>query len=115
MDSFIVKNINESMEEEISKLVAVDRISFSKIVKSKFIRKNLQNYKSTRLRKNVPRSENTIKAIFMQTYKTKKNELIAMIKTKLENGSRFSITMDEWTGCNNKRYLNVNLHDTFVT
>ena len=27
-----------------------------------------------------------------------------------QSGTRFSITIDEWTSCNSKRYLNVKLH-----
>ena len=27
-----------------------------------------------------------------------------------QSGTRFSITVDEWTSCNSKRYLNVTLH-----
>jgi hypothetical protein len=38
------------------------------------------------------------------------------LKERRERGERFSLTIDEWTGQNNKRFLNINIHksDTSV-
>jgi hypothetical protein len=48
--------------------------------------------------------------IILDFYKEMKNNHILEIKKQLENRNKYSLTLDEWTSCGNKRYFNINIH-----
>lgn len=100
--SFIKK---ESIEEIVSKLAAVDGFSINAIAKSEYIRKTLSD-KGMILPKNPSHVMNMVKS----QYHIAKQGVVKEMAMQIQGGSRFSISMDEYTSINNRRYFNLNVH-----
>ena len=86
-------------------MIAKDGLPFNILITSKDIRAGL-----TAKRFDVPFSGVTIR----EKVKDYASKIERQIKDDLierrQQGERFSLTVDEWTGENNKRYANVNVH-----
>ncbi len=106
LENFLTK---KSMEEEISKLAASDGFSFNSIANSTFLQSSLQLQKS-KYDKPPPTSSNGVKNMVMNFYTTKKMNLVCHFKEQLAQGIRYSLTLDEYTSIQNKRYMNINVH-----
>ena len=94
-----------SMEELLAKCAAYDGFSIHAMRYSSAIAEFItkRDYK-------IPRSEKTIKKLIIGFSKEKKLELKDKFMRMAQSGARFSITIDEWTSCNSKRYLNATLN-----
>lgn len=95
----------DSSEDMISMLAALDGLSFFRICTSKTIRKlfNKSGYK-------LPESPHTIKKIVITRSNQLKAELTEELNLLKSSGIKFTITLDEWTSSQNVRYMNVNIH-----
>ena len=43
-------------------------------------------------------------------HENKKEDLVKYLKSEIEKGTRFSITLEEYTSLQNRRYMNINIH-----
>ena len=102
MFSFVSR---ESLNEIIAKCAAKDGLSFSTIVKSEAI----QGYVKNRNYK-MPTSSSTVQKYVVEFFEEKKAETKKSIERQLNQGEKFTITVDEWTDLVMRRYLNVTLH-----
>ena len=97
--------VKQDIEKTVSKLSTVDGFSINAITKSEFIRKLLSE-KGMVLPKNPSHVMNMIK----EQYDLAKQSVILEIRTEICSGSRFSVSLEEYTSVRNRRYLNINLH-----
>lgn len=95
-------NKMEDMGEVVSKLATIDGLSIRTITRSSFIRESML------LRKmHLPKTERDIQKLIVNQFLKVKNETKYNIEYKLNEKSRFSLVMDEWTSLKNRRYLNI--------
>ncbi|XP_077299726.1 uncharacterized protein LOC143920672 isoform X3 [Arctopsyche grandis] len=97
----------ETLPELLAKCVAHDGFSIKDIVNSTALKEffNKRGYQ-------MPQNPLTVKTMILEFYNQRKLELRDELLKFKESGSRFSISVDEWTDLNHRRYLNVTLHDT---
>ncbi|KAL0859841.1 hypothetical protein ABMA27_010181 [Loxostege sticticalis] len=95
----------KSLSEIISRLAAEDGLTIRAITKSKFIRESItqRGYK-------MPKNETEIMKIILNYYEEKKAEMIQKFKNLVASGTRFSLSVDEWTSVRNRRYFNLCLY-----
>ena len=95
----------ESLNEILAKCAAIDGFSINSIKHSSAINGFVlsRGYQ-------MPKCGNTIMSHIINFHNQKKNELAQELLRCKNNRQRFSITTDEWTGRNVKRYLNITLH-----
>lgn len=96
---------NPDLGEILSKFAAQDGFSFHAIIESE----GIQDY----IRKpgmKMPKSSGTLAKLITEFYKSKKAETIDKIKVLMKDGAMFSISLDEWTDCQMRKYLNITLH-----
>ncbi|CAG7825670.1 unnamed protein product, partial [Allacma fusca] len=94
------------MDSTISELVSKDGISFRTIAKSSALRRLFKSEFG-----NLPKCHTAIRRRFMAYGEQIQTEKIAQIQKYLAGGGKYSLTIDEWTAKNNRRYLNINIHD----
>ena len=87
-----------SIQELVSRAVIQDRTSMNALTTS-----IVAKYAGMFLKVKVPTSGNTIRSYILRFYQIKRRELKNHIKTLKNNGSRFSITTDEWSDMVSKR------------
>ena len=96
-----------SIKQVISEQVAVYGLSFNQIAQNKPL---LRAFAADGYE--IPSSGNQVKNIVIKHHE----ELVEKMKQKFislkQSNKRFSITFDETTTCNNKRYMNINVHST---
>lgn len=83
-----------NLNEEVARLAAKDGFSVNGITKSEFIRQS-----------RLPTSNNTVMKL-----NEAKVQTVLEIRNRMDEGQSVSITLDEWTNLNNKRYMNINTH-----
>ena len=98
----------KSIEEEISRLASVDGLSLQCIAKSTFIQ---ENPRKTKYDRPHPTSHEGVKHMVLSFYNIKKNELADYFKSAVKSGKRSSLSLDEYTSCQCRRYMNINVHD----
>ena len=96
-----------SIDKEIAKLCCKDGFSFRGIAESEFIQKSLKMFSYD---KTVSTSNVGIKNHMMNYYYVKKTELANYFENEVEKGVRYSVTTDEYTSKQNRRYANINVH-----
>lgn len=97
----------ESIEEIVSKLAAVDGFSINAIAKSEYIRKTLSDKGMT-----LPKNPSHIMNMVKSQYHFAKQQVIKEMAIQIECGSRFSVSMDEYSSIKNRRYMNLNVHSS---
>lgn len=104
-DFYFVESQN-TLPAILSRLTALDGLPFSIFIKSPDLRRclNAMGFKD------LPQSANTVRQMVFNYAKTLKDALRDEIQKSKLSGSRFSVTLDEWTSQRNRRYLNLNLH-----
>ena len=100
----------KSMEVEIARMAAVDGFAFNAIANSEFMQSNLAKT-ADQYDKPPPVSCNGVKTLVMNFHELKKHQLKLQLGEKLSQELRFSLTLDEYTSIQNKRYLNINIHE----
>ena len=106
MTDYFKKEIN-SLEEVLARMVAKDGIPFSLFITSNDLRMALSARGF-----HLPSSSNTIRQKVMEFAETIEQNITEDLKRRRSVGERFSLTIDEWTGENNKRFANINVHMT---
>lgn len=102
IDDFIRK---PTLEETLSKFAAKDGFSFHSIVNSE----GLKDY--IKLKGwSMPKSCSTVTKLIEKFYESKKVEIKTKLKQILSDGGMFSISLDEWSDCQMRKYLNITLH-----
>jgi len=102
MESYLKR---PTMAELISKLAAVDGISFNRITKSEFIRSSMSSKGF-----NLPQNSTKVMQLMLNFYEDIKQQLIKKINQHKDSGKKFSISIDEWTSMKNKRYMDLQLY-----
>ena len=94
-----------SLAEILSKMAAIDGFSLHSIVKSEFIR--------TPLRENgyaQPICPKTAASCVSSFCKSIKENFLKQFTNLILNGTRFAISIDEYTSTKSRRFTNINLH-----
>lgn len=91
---------------EIVSDLATDGISIRAITRNRFINQSIlkEGYQ-------LPKNETRVMKLIHDDYFDKKKKMIEEIKSKIEKGVKFSITLDEYTTIRRRRYFGINLHD----
>lgn len=97
----------ETLEEILAKCAAKSGFSIKGIVSSEAITGFIQSRGYT-----MPKSETTVIKYVMKFYEDKKAEMKVALLLQIKSGNRFSITVDEWSDINMRRYINVTLHSS---
>ena len=106
--ALIVTYVEKKTQAEMySRLAAVDRLSFNQIATSDFIRDAMREKKMV-----AHSSPNTIRGKVAEFYQTAKEEVRKHLAEMKREGVRFSLTFDEWSGINCRRYMTINIHGT---
>lgn len=93
------------LSEIVAELAAKDGLTIRQITCSQYIRKSL-------LKDNLilPKNESHVMNLILSFFEEQKLSVISTLNKLIKEGSRFSITLDEWTSIRNRRYFNVILH-----
>ena len=104
IESFF-KPDKEPLGEVISKLVAVDGLTFRQVPNSILLRRAFKadGY-------NIPMSPQNVRDLFMKEFQSNIDILTKKVKWILESEGRFLLSFDESTSVRNRRYINLNLH-----
>lgn len=102
---YFKRTVDDSLSAVISRMVARDGLPFQKFCRSFDLRRLLTAKGYT-----VPKSANSIKNLVMEYGVKIRREIRATILEQLKEGTRFSLTFDEWTSLKNQRYININVH-----
>lgn len=92
--------------ELIAYLAAYDNMSFSMIVKSFAVKIAFFS-----LGYKPPGSVSGVGNAVEDFFDKAKTRIQKLIRQKIDEGIRFSLILDEWTGCNMQNFINVILHD----
>ncbi|XP_063782142.1 uncharacterized protein LOC134932045 [Pseudophryne corroboree] len=103
---FLVKNIENSLQATLSRMVACDGLPFRIFITSPDVRKGLEMQGFTPL----PKSKETIKQLVMEHGEMTRRFVASELAKLKADGKRFSLTFDEWTSTRNKRYMNNSVH-----
>ena len=89
----------------LARMTACDGLPFKIFITSKDLRKSL-----TALGHSIPKSANVIRELVMQYGNQLRDKVCRNLAYHKSNGSKFSLTLDEWSSSQNRRYLNINIH-----
>ena len=89
----------------IARMVAKDGLPFRVFITSSDLRAALHARGVQ-----VPKSAKTVQQRVMDFADAIQEQIKNELHERRQSGERFSLTMDEWTGGNNRRYANVNVH-----
>lgn len=92
------------LEETVSKLAALDGISVNTITKSEFIRESF-----TSKRMQLQRSPSSVMTL-IHNYYSKVKQLYLQKLDVFKCDKKLSISIDEWTSCKTRRYMNVHVY-----
>lgn len=95
-----------TLNETIARQVCEIGLNFNQIAKNDYLRKCLEKDFQT----HIPSKPSNISKHFFDFYKCIRGKVLDNIKEIKNEGKKFSTTLDEWTACSNKRFLNINLH-----
>lgn len=96
---------NESREEHVARLIALDGMNARTVTRSRFIR---QSFVARKMK--LPKCEKAVMQLLHDFYQQVKSKTIEELNAMKAEGCKFGSTLDEWTSIRNRRYLNVNLH-----
>ena len=95
-----------SPQAVLAKMTACDGLSFNIFTTSSDLRKSI-----TALGHELPKSVVGIRDQEIEYGKQLRDEVTRNLRDAKSKGEYFSLTLDEWTSMQNKRYLNINIHD----
>ena len=90
----------------LSRLTALDRLSFNCIANSKDILKGLKAQGFS-----PPETANGIKKAVFKFADAVREKVKAEIQTNIQSGGCYSASLDEYTSLKNQRYMTINLHN----
>jgi len=91
--------------KEIVADLATDGISIRVITRNKYIRDSV-----TKSGFKLPVNESGVMNLIHADYEDKKIKMFNKIKSQIDSGKKFSMTVDEYTTIRRRRYFGVNLH-----
>ena len=94
-----------SLPAVLARMTACDGLSFNIFVTSSDLRKSL-----TALGHSLPKSANGIKEQVMKYANNLRQKVARCLLTRKSKNEKFTLTFDEWTYLQNKRYININIH-----
>ena len=94
-----------SLQVVLARMTACDGLSFNNFTTSSDLRKSL-----TALGHELPKSVVGIRDQVIKYGKQLRDEVTRNLRDAKSKGEYFSLTLDEWTSMQNKRYLNINIH-----
>lgn len=86
--------------------LATDNISIRAITRNKYIREAI-----TKDGFKLPANESDVMKLLHNDFDDKRQKLMELFKEKLENGSKFSMSVDEVTTVRGRRFFGINIHD----
>lgn len=95
----------ETIEEIVAKLIAKDGFTISGIARSEFIRQSIKKRSMT-----LPQQPSDVMNLVFKYYNTVKEQVVKSIQAMKLKNKKFTLSIDEWTSFNNRRYLNVHLY-----
>ena len=95
----------KTQQRMYAELAAVDRLSFHQIATSHFIHDAMQSKMLS-----AHTSPNTIRSKVKEFYEYAKEDVKKRLQSMRDQGTRFTLTFDEWSGLNMRRYLTINIH-----
>lgn len=105
LDDYFSKSADDSLDDVLARMIALDGFPFSVFITSDDLRKLLLT-KYT----DLPKSAVTIQKRVMNYSEKIKKQVTSELKHLKSAGERFSLSFDEWTSTSNKRYMAVNVH-----
>lgn len=99
------KRKKDSIELVMSRMTALDGVSFRLLANSHDIRRAFTSDGYA-----IPESANTIRELVLRFASGVRQDMTKKFALLKAAGCRFSLTMDEWTSIRGRRYANVNLH-----
>lgn len=89
----------------LAELAAIDGFSFNAITHSAYIRSSLckDGFK-------MPKSHTDVSNMVNSYAAQQQSKLADAFEVMVKTGTRFSLTMDEYTSLQNRRFMNINLH-----
>lgn len=105
LDDYFTKSADDSLDDVLARMIALDGFPFSVFITSDDLRKLLLA-KYT----DLPKSAVTIQKRVMNYSEKIKKQVTSELKHLKSAGERFSLSFDEWTSMSNKRYMAVNVH-----
>lgn len=105
LDDYFTKSADDSLDDVLARMIALDGFPFSVFITSDDLRKLLLA-KYT----DLPKSAVTIQKRVMNYSEKIKKQVTSELKHLKSAGERFSLSFDEWTSTSNKRYMAVNVH-----
>ena len=103
LQSFMKKNTREEM---VAKLIALDGFPPSAVSKSEFIRQAFSDKGML-----LPKNPTHVMQLVYKQYEITKDVVMMEMQRSLKSGKRFSLSLDEYSSLQNKRYLNINVHE----
>lgn len=106
--NYLVNKRDESLSAIVSRMCALDNMPFKVFctsidLRNLFLARGIRDYV-------LPKSPNSIRKMVLEyAQKMRAKMMQDFIKFK-EDGTRFCLTLDEWTSSRNRCYLNVNVH-----
>lgn len=105
LDDYFTKNIDDTLDGVLARMIALNGFPFSVFITSDDLRKLLlAKYPD------LPKSAVTIRKRVMNYSEKIRKQITAELKHLKKAGQRFSLSFDEWTSTSNKRYMSVNIH-----
>lgn len=105
LEDYFTKSADDSLDDVLARMIALDGFPFSVFITSDDLRKLLLA-KYT----DLPKSAVTIRKRVMNYSEKIRKQVTAELKHLKSAGERFSLSFDEWTSTSNKRYMAVNVH-----
>jgi hypothetical protein len=107
LDNFVISKTNNSMAATVARMTACDGLPFCIFSTSR----NLQRLMNTSGYTDLPKSAHSAQPLVLKHAVKIRSMTISELKLRLKQGRRFSLTFDEWTSLQNRRYMVVNVHD----
>lgn len=105
LDDYFTKSADDSLDDILARMIALDGFPFSVFITSDDLRKLLlEKYTD------LPKSAVTVRKRVMNYSEKIRKQVTGELKHLKSAGERFSLSFDEWTPTSNKRYMAVNVH-----
>jgi hypothetical protein len=108
LNKYLMLRDQNSLPATLSRMTACDGIPFLVFAQSNDLRKGL----SAMGFRDIPKSPNGIHQVVMDHGLNIRAQVKAELAILKKQGVRFSVSFDEWTSNRNRRYMNVNVHES---
>lgn len=106
--NYLVNKKDESLSAIVSRMCALDNMPFKVFctsidLRNLFLSRGARDYV-------LPKSPNSIRKMVLEYAQQLRAKMMQDFINLKEDGTRFCLTLDEWTSSRNRCYLNVNVH-----